>query len=180
METPGLAEKARAPFATFGELAVPSAARSLLQCTPQRAALMARLEHLEAQLEARTALSDAPLRHNFELFQLLRQMQQRVEQFQAQLADRLPQLVGAHVHSATDEAQAQIQSALEQHGAQLHAAVQQTVSQAGAQLGETMQRMQEAAHAQAHNMAATAAAAAAPPPAIAMPATVIWHGGRRQ
>jgi hypothetical protein len=166
METPGLAERAQVPYHSFGEPPVrgpttlfgessttPSA-RTLVHSTPQRAALVARLEHLEAQLEARGALSDAPSRHDFELFQLLRNMEQRVEQFQAQIAQQIPQLVGEQVQSATGVAHAHLQSALEHQGAQLHAAVQQTVSQTGAQVGETMRRMQEAVQAQAQALPA--------------------------
>ena len=107
MATPDqLAEEARIPLDTFAGPAVPPASRALAYATTQRQALVARLEHLDAQIDARTSAGEAPSRLDHELFTLMQQLEAKVVQFQDQLSHQLPQLVGAQVHSATEQTHA--------------------------------------------------------------------------
>ena len=115
MTTPGhLADGARIPFDTFQGPPVPSTSRAIAYATPQRQALVARLEHLEAQIEARTTAGEAPSRFDHELFTLMQQLEAKVAQFQDQLSVQLPQLVGAQVQTATEHSHAQMQTAIAQ------------------------------------------------------------------
>ena len=83
MTTPGqLAEEARIPFDTFAGPAVPPTSHAIDYATPQRQALVARLEHLEAQIEARTSAGEASSRFDHELFTLRQLLEANVAQLQ--------------------------------------------------------------------------------------------------